>query len=422
MDRPNLLLLYQKGKWMEINVVKLKEYGVKCGVLYVEDDELIRSQTVEFLSRFFTHIDVAINGEEGLSIYNPTLHTLVISDINMPKMNGIEMIGEIRKRYEEQIILVTSAHNDSENLMALINMGVHRFVLKPFNFKQFIIMLYYIVEEVFIRQQNVALQQQAQKIVDMMDNGIVVLHHGKVTMANRAFVKMGGFTSLETLLLEMPEIGVMFQPCTHCLNATTNQELLNGLKNLPESQHKVRIESESNFIEYHVRLSEIEEDKYVLVFSDITAIHDELSSDIHTKLPGRKAILEQMEVMGDMQGVVYVVLITISNFDALQKFYSKADVIGVKKEAAAMLKSTIENAPIIAGYFGDSNFLLLSLKSFDEELMESIESKKVHYVIDHQAYDNNLNFSYKTKQLALNTKKGLESVEAMLISEYELLH
>ncbi len=410
---------------MEINVVKLKEYAANCGVLYVEDDELIRSQTVDFLSRFFPVLDIASNGLEGLEKYNSSRHHIVITDINMPKMNGIEMIEAIRKANEEQMILVTSAYNDSENLMQLINLGIHRFVLKPFNFKQFIIMLYYIVEDIYIRSQNIKIKEQSQKIINLMDNGLVVFSNAKVSMVNNAFLQMGGFEKLETLLLEMPEIGVMFQPCTHCLSGTTNSEFLNSLQTLPPSQHKVRIEDKNRFKEYQVQISDIGSDVAV-IFTDITAIHDELYLDIHTALPSRKALLEQMEIVGDQRAIFYTLLVTIKNYDALLKYYRQSDAVGVEKEAAQMLKEVVKQFVLVyfIGYFASNQFVLISDEPFNESIINEIENTIIHYLdsAEHTYRGGDFHLSYKTKEVSFQAKTSLAQMEETLNNGFDLLH
>ena len=411
---------------MEINVVKLKEYASSCGVLYVEDDDLIRSQTVEFLSRFFPTMDIASNGLEGLEKYNSSRHNIVITDINMPKMNGIEMIEAIRKANEEQIILVTSAYNDSENLMQLINLGIHRFVLKPFNFKQFIIMLYYVVEDIYVRSQNIKIKEQSQKIVNLIDNGIVVFTNTKVSMVNNAFLRMGGFHSFETLLLEMPEIGIMFQPCTHCLSGTTNSEFLHSLQTLPPSQHIVRIEDKNKFKEYQVQFSDIGKDDIAIIFTDITAIHDELYLDIHTALPSRKALLEQMEIVGDQRAIFYTLLVTIKNYDALLKYYRKSDAIGVEKEAAQMLKEVVKKfiSTYFIGYFASNQFVLISNEPFNELIISEIESSIIHYIdsTEHTYRGGDFHLSYKTKEVSFQAKVTLAKMEEILDNEFDLLH
>ena len=111
-------------------------------VLYVEDNDEVRNSTLSLLEDFFPNIDWAIDGEEGLKkyekYYNDNLHyyDIVITDINMPKMDGIEMSRSILALNEEQVIFVVSAHNESDYLLKLINMGISNFILKPIDIRQ----------------------------------------------------------------------------------------------------------------------------------------------------------------------------------------------------------------------------------------------------------------------------------------------
>lgn len=65
--------------------------------LYVEDDPHVRNATLEVLSSFFRQVHVTENGQEGLRLFDANTIHLVICDIRMPKMSGLEMAAEIRK-------------------------------------------------------------------------------------------------------------------------------------------------------------------------------------------------------------------------------------------------------------------------------------------------------------------------------------
>ena len=86
-------------------------------VLYVEDDDFMRESIGRFLKRRVGELRLAANGAEGLSYVLEDKPQLIITDIKMPKMDGIEMIHEIRKEYskEDLPIVVVSAYNDDEH-------------------------------------------------------------------------------------------------------------------------------------------------------------------------------------------------------------------------------------------------------------------------------------------------------------------
>ena len=141
---------------------ELKEFlerGKTLKVLYVEDSEIVRESTCDILDLYFDTFDIAINGEDGFQKYKQfyeehhSFYDIVITDINMPKMNGIEMIELILKMNQESNIIVMSAHNESDYLLQLINLGISNFVLKPIDITQFQTIISRTIEAVIKQKQ-----------------------------------------------------------------------------------------------------------------------------------------------------------------------------------------------------------------------------------------------------------------------------
>ncbi len=121
-----------------INPKQLKEAALGLKILYVEDDKELRQNTQRLLASFFTEIDTAENGMEGLKKYRQATFDLILTDINMPLMNGVKMVEHIKADNPHQVIIVISAHDESRYLLDLINLGVDYFVLKPLDIQQFL--------------------------------------------------------------------------------------------------------------------------------------------------------------------------------------------------------------------------------------------------------------------------------------------
>ncbi len=106
-------------------------------VLYVEDDSSIRDDTTDVLRDIFLKVDTAVDGVDGLNKYNKyhkvndKYYDIVISDIEMPNKNGIDLCKDIFNINSVQIIIIISAHNDSSYLIELINQGINHFIQKP---------------------------------------------------------------------------------------------------------------------------------------------------------------------------------------------------------------------------------------------------------------------------------------------------
>ncbi len=116
---------------------KLIASNQDLAVLYAEDNIAVRTSTVALLEDFFPNIDLAEDGQEGLEKYkkfydeHQCYYDIIITDINMPRMDGIQMSQLVLELNREQTILVISAHNESDYLLKLINIGISNFILKP---------------------------------------------------------------------------------------------------------------------------------------------------------------------------------------------------------------------------------------------------------------------------------------------------
>ena len=112
---------------------ELKHFAGSLSLLVVEDEKELNSELVSMLSLFFSSVDFAYNGLDGLEMYKKHQHDIILTDISMPKMDGIKMSAEIKDIFREQHIVVLSAHGDTKFMIELIDVGIDQFILKPFD-------------------------------------------------------------------------------------------------------------------------------------------------------------------------------------------------------------------------------------------------------------------------------------------------
>jgi CheY-like chemotaxis protein len=116
----------------KIEIQQLISFSKSINVLYVEDNQEARSQTIKVLENFFSNIIIGIDGLDGLEKFKNNKIDLIITDINMPKLNGLDMIEQIKKIDNEVFCLVISAYNETEHLLKAIELGVDGFLLSDF--------------------------------------------------------------------------------------------------------------------------------------------------------------------------------------------------------------------------------------------------------------------------------------------------
>lgn len=100
-------------------------------ILYVEDDEITRENIAEFLSRKCHTLYTAQNGEEGYEKFLKYSPYIVITDIEMPKLNGIAMAQKIREKSKSTQIIITTAYTNQKYLLKAINLHLVRYITKP---------------------------------------------------------------------------------------------------------------------------------------------------------------------------------------------------------------------------------------------------------------------------------------------------
>ena len=111
----------------ELNILK------ELKVLFVEDEVNISKLLKDALSDYFFSFTVASNGEEGLEKFKKVNPDIVITDIMMPKLDGLEMTKKIKEFDEDTPIIVLSAFSDKDKLLKAIDIGITKYFIKPFD-------------------------------------------------------------------------------------------------------------------------------------------------------------------------------------------------------------------------------------------------------------------------------------------------
>jgi len=152
----------------DINELVKLSYGLS--VLYVEDDAKIREEMYEVLDGFFNVVILAENGEDALDRFEQykketrVYPDIIITDINMPKYNGINMSKKILEHNSEQLIVVLSACNESHYLLELINIGIAHYLVKPICAEHLLQTLHRAVKKINYRKMELQYIEKLEKL------------------------------------------------------------------------------------------------------------------------------------------------------------------------------------------------------------------------------------------------------------------
>ncbi len=164
---------------MNNNISNLKNITV----LYVEDEADLRNVTSQILKNFTKKQFLAENGQEGLDIFteNEKEIDLIITDINMPIMNGLDMIKEIKKINFNIPVIVATAFSNKEYLLEAIDIGVDKYVLKPIDVSKLLqvmsqSLLYHELKELYTDSlTNLPNRNQLLKDLDIKKDSSIAL-------------------------------------------------------------------------------------------------------------------------------------------------------------------------------------------------------------------------------------------------------
>lgn len=227
-----------------------KKFDIRA--LYVEDDADTREAVVEMLQRWITVLYVAENGRQGLELFEKYRPDLIISDLRMPQMDGLEMFKAVREIDGNTQIIVTSAYSDLDYFLKSIDLGVSQYVLKPISREQFFAAIEKCakqaelekqiqIQDAFIRKLNQAVEQSPAMIM-------ITDYNGTAEYVNPKFVEDTGYT-LEELkagrfgFLANEAISESFQSVLETLKSdgVWKEERLAGKKNGEEYWEQLSI-------------------------------------------------------------------------------------------------------------------------------------------------------------------------------------
>jgi C4-dicarboxylate-specific signal transduction histidine kinase len=160
----------------------------EMNILYVEDDEETLKVYTKILSKYSKNIKYTTNGKDALNIFQNNKIDIIISDINMPIMNGIKLAKSIKEINSNTPIFFTTAFNENKYLMESIDMGIDGYILKPIDTKKLLskleksaknitIQKIAIKQKKFLAQENIDMSIEMLKYLDELESKDKILMH-----------------------------------------------------------------------------------------------------------------------------------------------------------------------------------------------------------------------------------------------------
>ena len=173
-------------------------------VLYVEDSKTTRESMSILLNNKFKKVFVAKDGEEGLSLCkkNKSEIDIIITDVNMPKLSGIEMVKYLRNDNINIPVIFTSAYTDSDLLLGAMELGINDYLVKPFSIPNLFIRIEHIFEEIHYQHLASRQEKELNQYLELLNKVAIVSKtdpKGKILYINDIFSEISGYSKGELI-------------------------------------------------------------------------------------------------------------------------------------------------------------------------------------------------------------------------------
>ncbi len=128
-------------------------------ILIAEDETQLLNSMVEYLELFFENVYTAEDGLSAYEIYKKQKPDVIVTDINMPRLDGLSMIEKIRKKDLQTKIIITTAHSEKEKLMQAIELHLVKYMVKPIQSDELKELLLSLVDELRQNRDRVYLKE-----------------------------------------------------------------------------------------------------------------------------------------------------------------------------------------------------------------------------------------------------------------------
>ncbi len=378
-------------------------------LLYVEDNQEVREATLEILSDFFDDIIVAVDGTDGLEKFYAHKIDIVMTDILMPNMNGLDMLEKMQETDEDVTALIFSAYNEERYFIKGIQLGVEAYLTKPLKIDQFLQVLGNTVKKIEALKGYQKLQQY-KEIIDFSSIVSVLTPDGKVKFVNDAFCKISGYRREE--LVGNNYIAVTKNKQETALNTSIwkkikeEKEIWRGItKNVSKQGNIYYLDSTIKpILDKNNTITE-----YIAIRHDIT--------DVMNPLRQLNDFIKSVKVP-------MIVLIKIENFQNIENFYGQDILQDIEDNFAKQLRNFIPQSLHFKNVFtlndgeyaialdkGDCSLDDDAIFSLLQELQATVEEAKI--TIGELDYDVSIGMSYAYgKNVFENVKYGIKLLES----------
>ena len=401
-------------------------------VLYVEDDIDISESTYEYLKEFCENIYVAYNGQEGLELYYSKKPDIIVTDIAMPIMNGLEMSEIIREKDHDTPILVNSAFSNVELFTQAINIGINDYILKPTDVDNLIESVYKNSRYTLTNRALKSHRKLMKSILDEINDPIFLVElDNKISLINESAKKMVSENLCFNPSSELDVLNSIIQKNKY-INKDFDRVFTNTIKE--KKPYKTSyicqdINGDNHYFDIDLKpILDIDGNVYVVLktMHDVT-IHKQLQESLYkqsekmehlathdtlTSLPNRASLLKSLEENIKKYKEFTLMFIDLDNFKSVNDTFGHGvgDILLI--DVAKRIKNILKESDEVARLGGDEFCVLLKNLS-DEKIISKIAYKINDVLSKEFAIETHKIYSPCSIGISIYPNDGVDSKELL---------
>ncbi|MEM7180705.1 MAG: diguanylate cyclase [Spirochaetota bacterium] len=349
---------------------------LNLSLLYIEDDKLIQETSLRVLETIVEKVYPASDGEEGLELFQQNQPDIILTDIDLPKMNGIAVAKKILASNKTIPVIFVTAYSDVAYLLEAIQIKVHGFIIKPLKVDYLYSLLTKITHEITLEREIQKNTNRMQTLLNLEANMVLMADENKVYEANHAFLEFFSCASLEEWQNSYTSISNIFLQKPGYICSESRLSWLEKLKQKQLLQPRSQIQNPKSGIvhTFLLKFNQVpDEEILVLSLTDITEIESqtktlqqEAITDQLTGLYNRRKfnrILQEKLVLA-LQGnfTIALLLLDIDHFKSVNDTFGhdKGDIVLV--ELAKLITNNTRTSDLFARWGGEE-FVILVCKT-----------------------------------------------------------
>lgn len=348
-------------------------------LLYVEDDEPTVHSFINAFGDYFNEVIIGKNGEEGMALFEKHSPHLMITDLQLPKTSGLEMIARIRETHPTFPIIVNSAFSDTHLLLRSIALHVDNYILKPTDPYQLLNVLEKIARIITLEKTLNTTREMMQTMIDGIPDPILYIETDyTIAMMNKAAKEQTDDSVLVNKCFNLAQKNL--PACSEDGSSCPMSSVKKTKK--PITLRHLRKDKEGNnrHVEVHMRPvfdSNGDISAYLEITHDITeflSVQDQLLAEtqklshisLHdplTHLPNRRLLMDRIEQaierkkrLGEMFGVFFM---DLDHFKEVNDSLGHSAGDQLLVEVTERMKTVIRKGDTLARFGGDEFVLII---------------------------------------------------------------